>query len=129
LIAYLYEKLFDIPICWTVEYTESNLRKEVDFITEARNSERAANDFKNSNLGNIYVPKVHWDVSSERVLTTEWIDGVKISDEEGIRKLGFNPGKVISSMVEAFAYQVRVRFILLIRADFYHWICALRSSS
>jgi len=41
LVCYLFEKAFDLPIYWTVDNIEDHLRTEVDFINEAKNSERA----------------------------------------------------------------------------------------
>ena len=40
-LSYMMEKAFDLPIYWSIEYTEKNLRKETNFLTEANNSIRA----------------------------------------------------------------------------------------
>jgi aarF domain-containing kinase len=56
LVAFGFEKLFDLPIYWTVDYTEKNLYKEVDFLSEGRNTERASLDLVHRR--DVYVPKV-----------------------------------------------------------------------
>jgi len=60
----------------------------VDFINEGKNSEKAKKHFEQirSLRDKVYVPKVFWDYSSDRVLTCEWIDGVKVTDQEGLKR-------------------------------------------
>ncbi len=36
-----------------------------------------------SHVPRVRVPKIKWEASSRRVLTMEWIDGVKLTDEKG----------------------------------------------
>lgn len=61
-----------------VDELDRTTKREVDFVNEARNMEIFARNFAGEKT--IHVPKVHWQLSSSRVLTTEFIDGVKISD-------------------------------------------------
>eukprot|EP01116_Phalansterium_solitarium_P001970 TRINITY_DN1182_c0_g2_i1.p1 TRINITY_DN1182_c0_g2~~TRINITY_DN1182_c0_g2_i1.p1 ORF type:complete len:529 (-),score=159.02 TRINITY_DN1182_c0_g2_i1:168-1754(-) len=105
-LVYLHEKAFNLPFYWTVDYIEENLRKEVDFENEARNSERAAAAF--SGDAGVHVPRVHWPLTSKRVMTAEWIDGVKFNDHDGIRRLGLSVPSVVGSMVQLFAKQIFV---------------------
>ena len=35
--------------------------------------------------GMVKVPKVYWDLTSRGVLTMEWVDGLKLTDKEGLR--------------------------------------------
>eukprot|EP00002_Diphylleia_rotans_P039399 TRINITY_DN9121_c0_g1_i1.p1 TRINITY_DN9121_c0_g1~~TRINITY_DN9121_c0_g1_i1.p1 ORF type:complete len:355 (-),score=70.59 TRINITY_DN9121_c0_g1_i1:55-1119(-) len=104
IIAFGFEKLFDLPIYWTIDYTERNLFKEVDFVTEAQNTERAARDL--AHRSDVYVPKVYWEATSPRIMTTEFMDGVKFSDEEAIKDMGISIPKVTHSMVEIFSHQI-----------------------
>ena len=64
------------------------LEKELDFINEGKNSERCFKELKH--LKYVHVPKVYWNKSSNRILTMEFIHGCKISDLEGIKKLGLD---------------------------------------
>lgn len=36
-----------------------------------------------SHVPRVRVPKIKWEATSRRVLTMEWIDGVKLTDEKG----------------------------------------------
>jgi ubiquinone biosynthesis protein len=61
-----------------VEEFARTLERELDFGTEASNMERVSAQFVNDRT--IYIPKVYSDLSSTRVLTMEYIDGIKISE-------------------------------------------------
>lgn len=99
------EYSFELPITWTYEFTKEQLLGELDFRTEAANSNLSRDQFMKSPLrDHVYIPEILF--SSERVLISEWVDGVKISDVEGIRKLGMNPSQAILYAVSALSYQV-----------------------
>jgi ubiquinone biosynthesis protein len=63
-----------------VDELERTTRREVDFTNEARNTEIFAHNFEG--FEKVHVPKVYWKLSTSRVLTTELVDGVKISQLE-----------------------------------------------
>lgn len=104
----LYEKLFDLPLSWTAEYTERHLRMEADFENEGRNAELAAKyALEEPSLKNrVYVPRVYWDYTSKRVLVCEWIDGVKLTDIENLKKIGVDPADAMRTAVDMFASQI-----------------------
>lgn len=54
------------------------LEKELDYTIEAAHMERFASQFVGDQT--IYVPKVHRELTSKRVLTMEYVDGIKGSD-------------------------------------------------
>ncbi|XP_077542376.1 aarF domain containing kinase 5 isoform X3 [Haemaphysalis longicornis] len=89
---------------WILDYIRSCLVKELDFVHEAGNMERCAREL--AHLSYVSVPKVHWNKTSKRVLTMDFIHGVKISDVEGIKKLGLDLADVDRKMVSAFAEQL-----------------------
>ena len=60
-----------------VEELERTTRREVDFTNEGRSMEIFARNFAEDET--VHVPGVYWELSSSRVLTIEWIDGIKIS--------------------------------------------------
>jgi len=61
---------------------------ELDYENEAENQLRFRNELLARNCP-VVVPQVHIDLTSERVLTSEWIEGVKLADspKEKIREL------------------------------------------
>ncbi|MEK6807771.1 MAG: AarF/ABC1/UbiB kinase family protein [Nanoarchaeota archaeon] len=54
------------------------ISKELDFFIEARNAEKMYLNFKNNSA--VKIPKVYWEYSTKRVLTLEYLDGVKLKD-------------------------------------------------
>jgi len=48
------------------------IRREMDFTVEALNMERFSDLFDEEN---IVVPKVHWDYTTEHILTMDWLEG------------------------------------------------------
>lgn len=71
-----------------VEEFARTLEKEVDYTIEATSLERFGRNFLAD--PSIYVPKVFRDTSSERVLTMEFVEGIKISDIDRIDKAGYD---------------------------------------
>ncbi|MEK7568365.1 MAG: AarF/ABC1/UbiB kinase family protein [Patescibacteria group bacterium] len=54
------------------------IEKELDFTIEAQNFEKLRFNFKD--IDYVRVPKVYWHMTTPKVLTMEYIDGVKITD-------------------------------------------------
>lgn len=102
-VAWLFPK-YDFK--WTSEYMRNVLSKELNFKLEGLNAERAAKNISNSE--DAYVPKVYWDLTSPRVLTMEFIHGIKITDKEKILKEGFNPSEILTKMMNVLGEQVFV---------------------
>jgi ubiquinone biosynthesis protein len=78
------------------EFSKS-LRSELDYTSEARNAEKISTQFTNNPM--IYVPKIYWDYSTQKVLTAEYIEGIKISKKEDLKQQGYN----LSLLAERFA--------------------------
>ncbi|WCJ30452.1 Protein kinase superfamily protein [Euphorbia peplus] len=92
---------------------------EIDYVLEGKNAERFAslyglipcNDTKgnqkaglgrtihNEKENRVKVPKIYWDMTRKGVLTMEWIDGIKLTDEEGLEKACLDPRKLIDQGV------------------------------
>jgi ubiquinone biosynthesis protein len=71
-----------------VEEFARTLERELDFTIEAANMERVAAQFVNDRT--IYIPKVYSEYSGSRVLTMEFIDGIKVSELEKLRDAGLD---------------------------------------
>ncbi|KAK3265306.1 hypothetical protein CYMTET_25999, partial [Cymbomonas tetramitiformis] len=59
----------DLELGWLVKQLRLNLEHELDFINEGKNSEKLAASLQHRQ--DVVVPKVFWNLSSCRVLTTE----------------------------------------------------------
>lgn len=77
-----------------------NLAEELDFRLEAQSMEAWVSHLQASTLGkNIKVPDVHWDFTSERVLTMERVSGVRIDDVAAIRKMGHDGTDLVKALL------------------------------
>jgi ubiquinone biosynthesis protein len=65
-----------------------SLRNELDLLTEARNAERAANNFKGD--GNILIPRVFWEYCGERLNVQKFIDGLAGREIAALADAGFD---------------------------------------
>ncbi|HON23399.1 MAG TPA: AarF/UbiB family protein [Syntrophales bacterium] len=64
------------------------IRKEINFHLEASHAERFARQFRDNPA--IYVPRVFRHASTERLLTMEYIEGIKINDIALLEAKGYN---------------------------------------
>jgi len=68
------------------------LEKELDYTLEASHLERFASQFISDPT--IYVPKVYRDATTAKVLTMEYVDAIKVSDLERLKKARLNPQEI-----------------------------------
>lgn len=69
-------KYYNVP--GIVDEFERVIWNEMDFYMEARNIERFRSMFQDNE--HVYAPEVHADQSTDKVLTMEFMDGVKVSE-------------------------------------------------
>lgn len=68
------------------------IERELQYGIEARNMERFAAQFAGDER--IHVPAVYRDLSTDRVLTMEYIDGIKASRVDALVSDGLDPGEI-----------------------------------
>ncbi|KEY68682.1 hypothetical protein S7711_00556 [Stachybotrys chartarum IBT 7711] len=85
-VTWIYSKWFDLPLYSLVPYITERLELETDFVNEAKNSEtmRALVNSERVLKGRVYIPTVYPELSRKRVLTTEWIEGVRLWDKKAM---------------------------------------------
>ena len=94
----------NMNLLYIVESFENMLKKELSLINERKNMERFENNFKENE--HIHVPIVYKELSNNRILCMEFIEGIKITDKEKIEKTGFNPKEIASLGLELYIKQV-----------------------
>lgn len=98
-------KLFPkFDFAWLLHELHSPLRQELNFFNEGRNAELCSKQL--SHLNYVYVPKVFWDKSCERILTMEFVDGIKINNTEELLAKGFSLADVDKKLFTAFSEQI-----------------------
>jgi ubiquinone biosynthesis protein len=72
---------YDLP--GLVDEFRASLMGELDFCREARNAKQLSHNLTNSTLwrpGQVVVPAIHSEFTTQRVLTMEWIEGPKLTE-------------------------------------------------
>ena len=94
-----------------VEHFDGIVREELDLRMEIS----AAAEFKSNTVKDdrFEVPSVFWELSSRRVLTTEWVSGIPIGNVDAIRTNGTNMEAVATLIMESFLRQA-------LRDGFFH---------
>ncbi|XP_028356109.1 uncharacterized aarF domain-containing protein kinase 5 isoform X1 [Physeter macrocephalus] len=89
---------------WVLQDLKGTLAQELDFENEGRNAERCARELQHFRY--VVVPRVHWDVSSKRVLTAEFCEGCKVNDVEAIKTMGLAVRDIAEKLIKVFAEQI-----------------------
>jgi ubiquinone biosynthesis protein len=71
-----------------VEEFARSLEKEINYRTEASHIERFARQFMDDET--VYIPKVFRQMSTQRILTMEYVEGIKASEVERLQKEGYD---------------------------------------
>ena len=79
------------PIGMVDDFSQQ-IRKELDFLRDARNADRMSRNFKD--VPGIRFPKIYWEYSSTRMLVMEFIEGVRIDNVEAIQGMNVDPHEV-----------------------------------
>ncbi len=89
-----------------VEEFAHTITKELDFRQERRNLERCAHNFHDDPT--VLTPKVYPELSTARVLTMSYVEGIKISDREGLMRAGYDLHTVAVHGANALLKQIFV---------------------
>ncbi|QIQ87867.1 2-polyprenylphenol 6-hydroxylase [Erythrobacter sp.] len=84
---------------------------ELDLRREAASASELAEQM--AGVGGYRIPEIDWDRTNGRVLTIEWIDGVKISNVEALKERGHDLPAIAERLVISFLTQA-------ISAGFFH---------
>jgi ubiquinone biosynthesis protein len=87
-----------------VEEFERSIKAEMDYTQEGRNADHFARNFRDD--PRIYIPKVYWDCTSTKVLTLEFIDGVKSSSFGELDSMGVDRQGIVIDVLKAFMKQI-----------------------
>ena len=87
-----------------VEEFSRTLEKELDYRLEASHVERFALQFARDRT--VYVPKVHRESTTTRVLTMEYVEGVKASDIDRLEKEGLDRKEIARRGADLIMKQV-----------------------
>jgi ubiquinone biosynthesis protein len=81
-------------------------RRELNFAAEGHNAERFRFAFREN--PHIKIPLIYWELTSPRVLTMEYIRGVRADDPDGIERQGLSRRQLALRGVEAQLQQILI---------------------
>jgi len=80
------------------------LYEEVDYLNEGRNADTFRRNFRQEQW--VYVPRVYWRYASPRVLTLEYLPGIKISHYEALEAAGLDRKSLAQMGAKAYLHQL-----------------------
>ena len=80
------------------------LWEEIDYFNEGRNADKFRRNFRNYDW--VRVPRVYWRYTSARVLTLEYVPGIKISNYEALEAAGLNRRLLANLGAKAYLHQL-----------------------
>lgn len=89
----------------------NSIFKEMDYVQEGLNAQKFAQLY--GNLPQIHVPRLYSVYTTRRVLTMEWVNGVKINSNEVIHDQGLDPADLI-------ALEFKFSLKQLLKGGFFH---------
>ncbi len=87
------------------------LWEEIDYINEGRNADTFRRNFRGYDWVN--VPRIYWRYATSRVLTLEYLPGIKISQHEAIEAAGLDRKAIARQSAQAYLHQ-------LLNSGFFH---------
>ncbi|MBR7554995.1 ABC1 kinase family protein [Allobacillus sp. GCM10007491] len=80
------------------------IKDELDYEHEGRNADMMAKQFENDST--VYIPEIYWDYTTKRVLTMEYIEGIKLDDQESLFEAQYDNEWLAEKLVQAIFYQM-----------------------
>jgi predicted unusual protein kinase regulating ubiquinone biosynthesis (AarF/ABC1/UbiB family) len=87
-----------------LEEITKHLALELDFRREADCADRVREIFRRE--GGVVVPEIYREFSSQRVLVMEFVEGIKITDVDAMKRAGLVPAEVMGDLMAIFVQMV-----------------------
>lgn len=86
-----------------VKTLEQIVDNELDLRFEASCADKLAENTKDDSF--VKIPKIHWQHTSEKILTMEWIDGIRVDDRKKLVEFGHELPEIARKLSVAFFNQ------------------------
>ncbi|MCL2933409.1 MAG: AarF/ABC1/UbiB kinase family protein [Trichodesmium sp. MAG_R03] len=87
---FAWAKKYDLDAIYNDFFTI--LYQEIDYVNEGKNAERFRQNFKG--YPEIIVPRIYWSYTTEKVITLEYLPGIKINNRRQIETYNLNPKRI-----------------------------------
>ena len=101
-ICRIYE-FFDpqpIELLPLLDEMNKHLRLELDFRQEVKNADRVRELFKDDK--SVTIPEIVYELSTRRVITMEFVDGIKVTEIDALRAAGIDPRRVVDRLMRVY---------------------------
>ncbi|MDD3270832.1 MAG: AarF/ABC1/UbiB kinase family protein, partial [Syntrophomonadaceae bacterium] len=88
-----------------VEFKET-LQAELDYIQEGHNAETIAKNSQDD--PDIIIPGIYWDFTTRRVLTMEYLEGIKVTDHKLLLQSGINRQAIAAKLLQTYVKQMLI---------------------
>ena len=104
-----YNKIFqilkrDVDVQSIIDDFGVLIYREIDYLAEAANAQRFNELY--AGVTDVFVPKIYSDFSTSKVLTMEWVDGVRLTDQAGLDRFNLDASKLVNTLVECSMRQI-----------------------
>ena len=89
-----------------MEEFAGTIRREMDYTLEGRNADRIRRSLSGDER--VYVPKIYWDYTTQRILTMEHVGGAKLTDKGGLARMGVERQEVARVLTRSVVRQALV---------------------
>ncbi len=83
-----------------------NLQIELDYRNEGRNADRLRGNL--AAVGGVHIPYIYWDLVTERVLTMERVNGVKITNLQALDEAGLEREALVETFMRSMIQQLLI---------------------
>lgn len=78
--------------------------REIDYTAEATNARRFADFY--ATIPDVFIPRIYPDLCSRKLLTMEWVDGVRLVEGDKLKAMGLNPERLVDTLVQCSLRQM-----------------------
>ena len=107
-----------------IQVFKRGMHSELDLTSEAAAAAKLRDNFEKGKGGSkcnhkpgddyeLFIPHIFWNLTSENVLTSEWVDGISIYDHQKLKEMGFDNKKLAKQIAIMF-------FNMSYRDGFFH---------
>lgn len=88
-----------------IEFKET-LEAELDYVQEGHNAETIAQNSEDDK--ELIIPSIHWNYATERVLTMEYLEGIKVTDHDVLQDFGINRQALAAKLLQTYIKQILI---------------------
>ncbi len=100
------ETMRDYNIAAIAQELALSIEGELDYHTEGRNAERLRSNLSSDTR--FVVPQVYWNLTTRRVITLEYLEGIPFREVQRLRESGYDLSSLAQVGIEAFLKQIFV---------------------